>query len=203
MGRVMSGEAGAYNFDSYAAMKDIRDILGGSCGAGVVETTAQAAQRVVNERDAWRKNQEFLAAKVEEIGDEDSELRQKAAAWDVVAEHPVIGEISTLPDADTYADQVYARLDEIATEREPWDVLREAANYLDVPGRFDVSESVRGYADRLEREAAVKSQRDAEVEKALKAWHHVGAESLAENSDELERECMRAALDAVRGDSDE
>lgn len=96
-------------------------------------------------------------------GDEYSELRQKAAAWDVVAEHPVIGHISSLPDDNTYADQVYARLDEIATEREPWDVLREAANYLDVPGRFDVSESVRGYADRLEREAAEKLQREREV----------------------------------------
>ena len=34
---------------------------------------------------------EFLAAKAAEIGDEYSELRQKAAAWDVVANHPVIG----------------------------------------------------------------------------------------------------------------
>lgn len=66
-----------------------------------------------------------------------------------------------------------------------------------------LADDLRGRADRLEAEAAVKSQREAEVEKALKAWHHVGAESLAENSDELERECMRAALDAVRGDSGE
>ena len=54
MGRVMSGEAGAYNFDSYASMKEIHDILGGRCGAGVVETTAEAARRVVAERDSLR-----------------------------------------------------------------------------------------------------------------------------------------------------
>ena len=137
---------------------------------------------------------------VPEIGDEYSELRQKAAAWDVVAEHPVIGEISTLPDADTYADRVYARLDEIATEREPWDVLREAANYLDVPGRFDVSESVRGYADRLEREAAVKSQRDAKraaISGVLRKHRPFGL-----SADAVVADAILAALDAVRGDSD-
>lgn len=87
----------------------------------------------------------------------------------------------------------------VPVEREPWDVLREAA---DIVGGATGCELHRE-ADRLEREAAEKSQREAEVEKALKAWHHVEAESLAEDSDELERECMRAALDAVRGDSDE
>ena len=113
----------------------------------------------------------------------------------MVAEHPVIGEISTLPDADTYADQVYARLDEIATEREPWDVLREAANYLDVPGRFDISESVRGYADRLEREAAEKLQREREIKAVGDALHGLHGQS---KSWDHQAEVAIAALDAVR-----
>ena len=153
-----------------------------------------------SDQKKWNDAAECLNLRVAEIGDEYSELRQKAAAWDVVAEHPVIGEISTLPDADTYADQVYARLDEIATEREPWDVLREAANYLDVPGRFDVSESVRGYADRLEREAAEKLQREREIKAVAHALHGLHGQS---KSWDHQAEVAIAALDAVRGDSGE
>lgn len=133
---------------------------------------------------------EFLAAKAAEIGDEYSELRQKAAAWDVVANHPVIGHISSLPDAETYADQVYARLDRLgsdlakfdlreweAVQREPWDVLREAADLTDealVQVRYtgkSLSEWLRLRADYLEAEAAEKSSVDALVEKAARVIH--------------------------------
>ena len=46
--------------------------------------------------------------------DKYSNLNQRALAWDAVAGHPLIGPLSMLPEGNSYAQQVRAKLDEIA-----------------------------------------------------------------------------------------
>lgn len=91
--------------------------------------------------------------------------------------------------------------------REPWDVLREAADLtygLPVKTQHtgkSLSEWLRLRADYLEAEAAEKSQRDAKraaISGVLRKHRPFGL-----RADAVVADAILAALDAVRGDSGE
>ncbi|ANA85275.1 hypothetical protein BH769_gp72 [Gordonia phage BritBrat] len=85
----------------------------------------------MSEAKKYRKKPVEIEALEREVDDPYSQRNQDAAAWRVVASHPLIGDISTLPERGTYAEMVRARLDEIAAERDQWRAEAEKARTPD------------------------------------------------------------------------
>ncbi|QSL99830.1 hypothetical protein SEA_ODAY_86 [Gordonia phage ODay] len=103
---------------------------------GYGRTTPLVDRRLLEQAQAWaawllaEQEHEYEAALdglESERDDPYSEANQAASAWKVVASHPLIGDISTLPERGSYAEMVRARLDEIAAERDHWRAEAEKA----------------------------------------------------------------------------
>lgn len=151
------------------------------------------------------------------LDDPYSEVNQKAAAWDRVDAHPVIGKLSELPEGDSYAERVCKRLDQLAdmeatiNELAPADpawlgdvpekpkVKRIVGDTWEVDGlRSQVTWSAEefrcdGYrrialAAAIEAEEAERND-DQRVEEAAKAIHKSGPHSVSwhELSENLRR----------------
>lgn len=85
--------------------------------------------------------------------------------------------------------------------RQPWDVLREAANTLDALGGYSLSApSLRSTAAKLEAAAKKKAQRDREIDKAIKAYFGAAHGGVPATVHEHVRKGMAAVLDVVRGE---
>lgn len=120
--------------EAYRAARSRRDELQAKLDAAVIDVKDKEASRlhwakmhdeVAAERDKVRdlatkrmRKWSEEAAKVRELqaklDDPYSEVNQKAAAWDRVEAHPVIGPLSELPEGNSYAGRVGKRLDQLA-----------------------------------------------------------------------------------------
>ena len=138
-------------------------------------TIADLQRRNNDLAEALERAEEQIA---ETLDDPYSELNQRAGAWDVVAGHPLIGPRNSLPSADTYADRVRLKLDELAAEplddiieREPWRIVRAAEKLIRGHWNFDGMDSVRltALADELEEDAAKAGRVAALIERAAQA----------------------------------
>lgn len=63
--------------------------------------------------DLFEKRDALVDELQDKLDDPYSEVNQKAAAWDHVEAHPVIGPLSELPEGDSYAKRVCKRLDQL------------------------------------------------------------------------------------------
>lgn len=100
------------------------------------DKTLEEARRFHVERDEARGSRDYWIDLYGELRDElqaklddpYSEVNQKAAAWDRVERHPLIGPLSSLPDGDSYAKRVCKRLDELAEMEAAVTELKPAEN---------------------------------------------------------------------------
>ena len=84
--------------------------------------------------------------------------------------------------------------------RQPWDVLREAADILADEEWASTARILHFQADESEREAATTLQRDREIDKAIKAYFDAAHGGVPATVHKHVRKGMAAVLDAVRGE---
>lgn len=109
-----------------------------------------------------------------------SQTGQDALAWRAIANHPLIGDLPSLPERGTYAESVRARLDEIAAASLPEpdatnpDHWRFAANLI--PGNWRLRSNDRAItsifnekADALDAARTVEREREQRIEQAAGA----------------------------------
>ncbi|UYL87907.1 hypothetical protein SEA_MALISHA_78 [Gordonia phage Malisha] len=135
-----------------------------------------AVRRLVAERDQLRQD---LAAHADPY----SERNQAASAWMAISKHPLIGDISTLPERGTYAESVRARLNEIAantslpepdaTNPDHWRFAARLADYMakNDSGLADEQAVVRYMlheADRLDAARSAEREREQRIEAVAK-----------------------------------
>ncbi|AMS03301.1 hypothetical protein BJD62_gp58 [Gordonia phage Lucky10] len=123
---------------------------------GYGRVTQLVDRRLLEQAQAWaawliaEQEHEYETALDElerERDDPCSQTNQNAAAWRVVASHPLIGAIEKLPERGTYAEMVRARLDALAAERDHWRAEAEKARTPDAGNPAHL----RSVADLLER----------------------------------------------------
>ena len=155
-----------------------------------VNEIKDALEDVDDASDSIGEGVRSLVARLKELNNPYSPLNQQSSAWRIITKHPLIGPISTLPERDTYADMVKARLDQLEKElaecasttfdpKSP-DALRQAADVIEAtsPPFSDFAAStmrsatdLRTEADRLERETKAQAAREALVEEMARAGY--------------------------------
>ena len=149
--------------------------------------------------------------------DKYSNLNQRALAWDAVAGHPLIGPLSMLPEGNSYAQQVRAKLDEIAATQMPVrgldpsnpDDIRAVEAFLgwylthgkldvdfDTPA-FEAIQETRRHLDRDADRVAGNALRARKIAAMAQAIHR--ADTSSEIRDDYDRlaDASLAALEAM------